>query len=220
VAPYVLLDLFHTLVPGADEERDRIVGEMAGMVGVPPAALVQAYHDTWRDRLVQWDVEETILILARRLGGDPTPAQVERAARHRRALAVRVLSAVNQGTLGVLDQWRAHGVRLGVISNATADSAEAWPHTPLATHFDVAVFSCVLGVAKPAPEIYIAAANGIGASPAECLYVGDGADGELAGAAALGMTVIRTTEHSDTDPTWPGPTVGSLAELTPIVLDG
>ena len=52
----VIFDLFHTLVHGADEERDRVVGEMAVMVGVAPAELVAAYHATWRDRLVRWDV--------------------------------------------------------------------------------------------------------------------------------------------------------------------
>jgi hypothetical protein len=29
----------------------------------------------------------------------------------------------------------------------------------------------------------------------------------------FGMTVIRTTEHSDTDPSWPGAAVASLADL-------
>jgi putative hydrolase of the HAD superfamily len=35
----------------------------------------------------------------------------------------------------------------------------------------------------------------------------------LAGAAAVGMAVLRTTEFQDTDPAWPGERVGSLAEL-------
>ncbi|WP_229706369.1 hypothetical protein [Micromonospora sonchi] len=33
----VIFDLFYTLIRGADEERDRVVGEMAVMIGVPPA---------------------------------------------------------------------------------------------------------------------------------------------------------------------------------------
>ena len=42
---------------------------------------------------------------------------------------------------------------------------------------------------------------------------GDGADGELAGAAAVGMTVLRTTEHQDTDPGWIGPVIANLRDL-------
>jgi len=210
---HVMFDLFHTLVHGADEERDRVVSEMAIMVHVPPAALVQAYHHTWRQRLTEWSVEETIRILAERLGGRPSPSDVARAAAHRRALAVRVLADVNPTTLEQLDRLRGHGVRLALVSNATADTAEAWPDSPLAARFDVAVFSSDLGAAKPDPEIYRAAASALGAAPGECLYVGDGADGELAGAATLGMRVVRTTELRDTDPSWPGPTIAARAEL-------
>ncbi|MEW2443404.1 HAD family hydrolase [Micromonospora marina] len=209
----VVFDLFHTLVHGADDERDRVVGEMALVVGVDPAALVSAYHATWRDRLVRWDVEETVRILAGRLGGSPTDEQVARAAVHRRALARRVLGRVSPATLDVLDALRGRGHRLALISNATSETAEAWADGPLARRFDVTVFSCEVGLAKPAPAIYRAAAQRLGAAPADCVYVGDGADGELAGAAGVGMTVLRTTEHQDTDPGWAGPVIANLRDL-------
>ncbi|RAO48591.1 hypothetical protein GAR06_01452 [Micromonospora saelicesensis] len=213
----VIFDLFHTLVHGADDERDRVVGEMALVVGVAPAALVAAYHATWRDRLVRWDVEETVRILAGRLGGTPTDEQVIRAGGHRRALARRVLGAVSAATLDVLDALRDDGHPLALISNATSETAEAWPQSPLARRFDVAVFSCEVGLAKPNPAIYRIAAERLGVAPAECVFVGDGADGELAGAAAVGMTVLRTTEHNDTDPSWGGRAFAALGDL-PVLL--
>ncbi len=210
---YVVFDLFNTLVHDGDDARDRVIGEMADMVGVSPAALIRAYHETWRQRLTGWTVEETVRVLAERVGGHPSPADVARAAAHRRALAVRVLGKVSPATLDALDGLRARGARLALASNATADAAEAWPATALAARFDAAVFSSALGVGKPEPGIYLAAAAGLGAKPADCVFVGDGADGELAGAAAVGMTVIRTVEHQDTVPSWPGPTIASVAEL-------
>jgi len=91
-------------------------------------------------------------------------------------------------TLEVLDALRADGHRLALISNATSDTAEAWPGSPLAARFDAVVFSCDVGLAKP-PAIYRAAADRLGADPATCVFVGDGADGELPGAAAVGMAV-------------------------------
>ncbi|MFU8870914.1 HAD family hydrolase [Micromonospora sp. SL4-19] len=215
----VIFDLFHTLVVGADSERDRVVGEMAVMVGVEPAELVAAYHATWRDRMLGWDVAETVRILAGRLGGAPTEEQVARAAAHRRELAVWVLDRVAPETLAVLDALRADGHPLGLISNATAEAAEAWPSTALARRFDVAVFSCEVGLAKPDPAIYRAAAERLGVAPSDCVFVGDGADGELAGAAAVGMTVIRTTEHNDTAPDWDGRALATLDEL-PALLRG
>lgn len=209
----VIFDLFHTLVPGGDPERDRVVGEMALMVGVEPAALVEAYHATWRDRMTGWDAAETVRVLARRLGGAPTEEQVARAAAHRRNLAGRLLAGVPSSSVAVLDALRADGHRIGLVSNATAETAEAWPATDLARRFDVAVFSCDVGLAKPDPAIYRLAAERLGVDPADCVFVGDGADGELAGAAAVGMTVVRTTEHHDGDPTWAGRALTALREL-------
>jgi putative hydrolase of the HAD superfamily len=213
VADCVIFDLFHTLVHGGNPERDRVVAEMGAIVRVEPAALVRAYNDTWRDRLTRWDAEETVRILADRLGGSPTDEEVARAVELRRALATRVLGAVRPATLDVLAALRAGDRRLGLISNATAETAEAWPDSPLAPHLDTAVFSCQIGQAKPDPEIYRAAADRLGTTPDACVFVGDGADGELAGAAAVGMTVIRTTEYGDSDPTWLGLTIASLADL-------
>ncbi|HEX5995525.1 MAG TPA: HAD-IA family hydrolase [Jiangellales bacterium] len=202
---------------GADDERDRVVGEMTLTVGVASAELVAAYHATWRDRLVRWDVEETVRILARRLDGTPTEEQVARAGALRRALARRLLDTVSAGTLDVLDMLRADGHPIALISNATSDTAEAWPQSRLAPRFDVAVFSCEVGIAKPYPAIYQVAAERLGVDPAGCVFVGDGADGELAGAAAVGMTVLRTTEHNNTDPRWDGPVFAAFGDL-PVVL--
>src|SRR5690606_9883640 len=71
----VIFGLFNTLVDSADDERGQVIAEMALMVDVAPAALIAAYHDSWRDRLVRWDVEETVRILARSLGANPTERQ-------------------------------------------------------------------------------------------------------------------------------------------------
>ncbi|MFR9775843.1 HAD family hydrolase [Micromonospora sp. MS34] len=216
----VIFDLFHTLVHGGDAERDRVIGEMAQMVGVAPAELVTAYHATWRDRMTGWNVAETVRILAGRLGAAPTADQVSRAAAHRRELAARLLAGVSPETLAVLDALRTDGHPLGLISNATAETAEAWPGSALARRFDIAVFSCDLGVAKPDPAIYRTAADRLGVDPADCVFVGDGADGELAGAAAVGMAVFRTTEHNDTDPAWDGHALAALGDLPVLLREG
>ncbi|HKT05066.1 MAG TPA: HAD family hydrolase, partial [Rugosimonospora sp.] len=213
MAARYVFDLFNTLLHGGDDARDRVVERMAGIVGVDPVALRRAYHETWRARMTRWDTEETVRILAGRLGADPSGAQVRAAAELRREFAAGILATVPQSTLDTLDALRAAGVRLALVSNATADSAEAWPGSPLAARFDVALFSAQAGIAKPDPRIYRLAADGLGTPPAGCVYVGDGADRELAGAVAVGMTVLRTTEFNDTDPAWPGPAIASLADL-------
>lgn len=209
----MIFDLFHTLVHGTAGDWERTVAEAAEIVGVDPAALLAAYHDTFRLRQTEWDTEDAIRILARRAGGSPSPAQVTQAAAMRRAHGRLVFASVHPSTLDVLDTLRGTGYRLALVSNATGDTAEAWPGSALADRFDVAVFSCQAGIAKPDPGIYLAATTALGAQPEDCYYVGDGADSELAGAAALGMTVIRTTQHNDSDPTWPGLSITTITEL-------
>jgi putative hydrolase of the HAD superfamily len=213
VARFVIFDLYHTLVHGTLQEWERTVAEAAAIVGVEQAALLAAYHDTWSQRQVEWDCEQTVRILAERAGGRPSQAQVAQAAAIRRAVARRILSTPLASTIETLDSLRAAGYRLGLVSNATADTAEAWPGCGLAERFDAVVFSCDVGAAKPDHRIYLAATMALGAQPGECFYVGDGADSELAGATALGMTAVRTTQHVDSDPSWPGITVSSLTEL-------
>jgi putative hydrolase of the HAD superfamily len=217
VARFVIFDLFRTLVQSAVQGWERAAAEAAAIVGVEPGALLAAYSDTFRQRQVGWDVEQAVRIVAERAGGCPSRAQVAQAAAVRRAFGRTVLSSVSVSTVRVLDEVRGAGYRLGLVSNASAETAESWPGSSLAARFDVAVFSCEVGAAKPDPRIYLAATRALGARPAECCYVGDGADSELAGAAALGMTVVRTTQHSDSDPSWPGLTITSLADLTSLL---
>jgi putative hydrolase of the HAD superfamily len=194
---YILFDLFHTLVHGGDDDRDLVVTRMAPILGVDPGNLVRAYHESWPERVIARDLHATVHDLAVRVGGSPTSEQVARAARLRHDLVRRLLDAASPHTLACLESLRGQGHRLALVSNATAEAAAAWPASPLARHFAAVAFSCEVGIAKPAAEIYQHAVRAVGApSASACVFVGDGGDGELAAAAALGMTVIRTTEHT------------------------
>jgi len=62
---------------------------------------------------------------------------------------------------------------------------------PLASRIAATGFSCLLGVRKPHPGIYLHVTRRLGVAPEQCLYVGDGDSRELSGAAALGMTALR-----------------------------
>jgi putative hydrolase of the HAD superfamily len=62
-------------------------------------------------------------------------------------------------------------------------------------------------------RLYLTATDRLSADPADCVYVGDGADGELAGAAAVGLTTLRITELNNTDPNWQGPTLTAIGDL-------
>jgi putative hydrolase of the HAD superfamily len=212
----VLFDLFNTLVPGGtDAQRRAVTGAMGAALGVDPDAYARAFHGSWPERFVGGlgDLTGTVRAIAMRVGGAPSEAQVASAADLRRAMTGGLVARVSPETLAVLDKLRADGWLLGLVSNTTAESPERFYASALASRFDATAFSSELGVAKPDPAIYLAACRQLRVAPASCVYVGDGADEELAAAAALGMRAIRTLEHADSDPGWTGPTVHSLADL-------
>ena len=72
-----------------------------------------------------------------------------------------------------------------------------WDSTALAPLFDVAVLSFDVGMAKPDPRIYELATERLGVAANDCLYVGDGSDGELSGAAQAGMTAVLMRAPDD-----------------------
>jgi putative hydrolase of the HAD superfamily len=55
---------------------------------------------------------------------------------------------------------------------------------------------------KPDAEIYLLAAELLDVAPERCLYVGDGANDELAGAARVGMTPVLV-HRAGREPVWP-----------------
>jgi putative hydrolase of the HAD superfamily len=212
----VLFDLFNTLVPGGtDALRRSVLTRMAGILQVDPAAYVKAFADTWPERFIgtMGDLASVVRTLAREVGGAPTEEQVATAAALRRGMTAGLLAAVPPTTLSTLDRLRAAGRPLGLVSNTTAESPERFRESRLAARFHTAVFSSELGVKKPDAKIFLAACERLGVAPQRCIYVGDGADDELAAASSLGMRAIRTTEHADNAPDWTGPVVRTLADL-------
>ena len=92
----------------------------------------------------------------------------------------------------------------------------------LAGHFRVVVSSEQVERGKPAPDVYLAAAAGLGVPPRDCVAVEDSANG-LRSAAAAGMTVVAVP-----NPHFPPPadalalaaaTVTTPAGLTPELVD-
>ena len=106
----------------------------------------------------------------------------------------------------------AEHARIGILSNVDDALVRATQAYRLVDP-EWVLSSERLGSYKPDPAIYRTAAQRLGVAPGDCVYVGDGADGELAGAAAVGMTVLRTTEHQDTEPGWIGTVIANLGQV-------
>ena len=73
---------------------------------------------------------------------------------------------------------------------------------------------------KPAPDVYLAAAEKMGVDPAKSAAVEDSSNGRRA-ATAAGMTVIAVPNphYPPTDDALPAATVDAIADLTPKLVE-
>jgi putative hydrolase of the HAD superfamily len=109
--------------------------------------------------------------------------------------------------LGAVKAARDAGVRTGLISNSWG--VHRYPQQMMDELFDGVVISGLVGIRKPAPEIYAMGAEAIGLAPQECVFVDD-LGFNLKPAKELGMATVL---HSDSEQT-----VAELEDLLGVAL--
>lgn len=92
-------------------------------------------------------------------------------------------------TLPTLDDLRAQGVRVAVLSNVGFDLAPVLRRTGIGERVDATVMSYEVGVAKPGAEIFRHTLAALGSTAEETLMVGDSWQDDGA-AAALGIRTL------------------------------
>jgi putative hydrolase of the HAD superfamily len=203
----VIFDLWETLIDWDRASAARMLREVDDLVGDGFAerwnSTNRRYVAPIRTALVEAEVPEELIeeICTIRLGY------------HRLALVPR------PGAVDTLQVLRAEGYRVGLITVCSQDIEVLWPETEFAGLFDAEIFSSRVGLSKPDPRIYLACSEALGVEPHEAVFIGDGANDELAGARRVGMDAILI--HRAGEPPlwglddWDGPRVTSI----PGVLD-
>jgi putative hydrolase of the HAD superfamily len=177
------------------------------MGGIMYRYFTEVIHDTGRDR--GWPVASIPLGPA----GDLPDADYERMRRgaidepeYARIVARRLRDAGIEGEPLREIRWseqarretwatvrRIHdaGFKQAILTNdASAWLGERWWETwEAARWFDATIDVATLGVRKPAPEPYMAAAAALGVDPTECLFVDD-MPVNCMGAEAVGMASL------------------------------
>jgi putative hydrolase of the HAD superfamily len=139
-----------------------------------------------------------------------------------RTAFVRHCLVPRDGAVETLRELRARGYRLGLITVCSEDVETLWPDSAFADLFDAEVFSSRVGISKPDPRVYLACCEQLGVEPHEAVFVGDGANDELAGARRVGMNAILI-HRAGSDPVWPeartwdGPRVTSVPEVLEVL---
>jgi putative hydrolase of the HAD superfamily len=226
----VVFDLFGTLVPEFSRtDFFDSVRAAADRLGCDRATFEGAWSRTAVLRQTgryPGGMEENVRAILAELGrDDPGPAAIAEALAPRAALYDRWFHP-RVGALETLREVVARGYPVALISMCAPDTPERWRASELAPLVDVTVFSSESGLRKPHRAIYLAACDALGVAPDRCLYCGDGAYGELSGAAAVGMTayLIRPPDLDvaealtpEPEEDWGGPTIGDLRELLDVL---
>lgn len=129
---------------------------------------------------------------------------------------------IQPGALQLLDAADAAGLRIGLASSSSWRWVGRWFH-----HYDLAHrFACIRTCdgdlrPKPAPDLYLSAAAGLGVAPERCLAFEDSPNGMRAAlAAGMRCVVVPTPVTAALDFTGAALRLASLAEVSlPELLD-
>jgi putative hydrolase of the HAD superfamily len=184
----VIFDLWRTLVPLTSSHRSAALRSTASALG---CADRDQFDRTWRATRA-WRETRALPVylrdLRRATGAGWSSSQLDAAMTARREAHFAAFSEVRPAVRETLTGLRALGFRLGLVSNCTSDVREMLRDSGLEDHFDAVVLSAEVGLMKPDPEIFRLAMGRLDVSRG--FYVGDGDDGELAGARSAGLVDI------------------------------
>jgi len=116
---------------------------------------------------------------------------------------IRDYAVPSAETIEIIKKLKARGVKMAIVTNVVPELLEHQRKKVqalgIADLFDAIVYSGELGIHKPDRRIFDHAAKLLGVSNEDCLFVGDDADSDVAGALAAGMEVVWLDRWQDDD---------------------
>jgi putative hydrolase of the HAD superfamily len=190
----VIFDLMDTLAVISREHYKRAKLHSSSMVGVPLEAYLRAWAETRSHAYLgkyRNTVERCASVCA--LLNAP-PRDIPSIARDIAAIEDDLWSnhvRLFDDALDCLRALKALGLKLGVVSNGSMSLRKLPASLGIAQFLRCFVLSAEVRCVKPEPAIYHKAIDQLGATASHCLFVGDGNDFELDGAAHVGLFTIK-----------------------------
>ncbi|PIC04420.1 HAD family hydrolase [Anoxybacillus flavithermus] len=185
----VIFDLWNTLVPMSNQVKQQAFKEISRALGFDPEVLEEPWKET-RSRRETSNLSEYFYWLRRELNSNWSDENILKAMRVRKRIHGSAFQTPYIDAGNVLKTLKVHGFRTAIVSNCSSDVREMISSSMLEPLIDVVVLSSDIGIMKPDVRIYIHAASELGIPCSQCVYVGDGNDNELEGAAKAGMHPI------------------------------
>ena len=203
----VLLDLGNTLVsyydlPDCPPILRAAIGEVERFVGTKAARARVAAEDF---EAKDFQVRPLEARLKRIFPEAPWSPETTDEACRRFMGPIFALARVYDDVLPTLAALRARGVKTAIVSNTPWGSpAELWreemTRLGLADVVDVLVFCPDCGWRKPARQIFDHALARLGATPGQCVFVGDDPRWDIAGPQAAGLEAVLIDRRTHTLP--------------------
>jgi putative hydrolase of the HAD superfamily len=183
----VLLFDYGEVISLSPSEADR--AELVRIAGVDADVFWPSYN-RHRDELDRGDLD--IVGYWKRIALDTGtsfgPAQVQQLW----AADFRSWISVDPATVEILDELRAGGTRIALLSNAGFDFGTVFRSAPISQYFEQVFISAELNLLKPEAAIYLHAVRELGITPSELVFI-DNKSINTDAAAALGITVHHFT---------------------------
>ena len=213
----VLFDLDETLLDRSASLRSFLPDQYHRFRG----QLGSAAPEVWCDRFIALDVRGSVpktSVYPRLLadfGGDVAAAAAlladyrERFCRHARAFP---------NIRETLTALRRDGRRTGLITNGETEfQSRSIEALGLREMLDVILISAAEGLRKPDAALFLRAAERLGVTPEQCLFVGDNPVADVLGAQAAGMSTAWFANGQVWPGELPGPPGAIIRELPEVL---
>jgi putative hydrolase of the HAD superfamily len=201
----VLFDWNNTLVQFTWDDELLAEGHRAALRAIGHEDEPAEFTVMYRERVIERGTpDERYESLLHELLPDATDDQIDAfidAEHEAWAPAFQTLGAAQ----ALLEALRSRGIKTGVILNSWPDPGRVLrgdiERAGLTGLLDTIVISSEVGMRKPDPGIFRLALEQLGVEPHDAMFVGDGLETDVQGAANLGMTTVQALWfHADDTP--------------------
>jgi putative hydrolase of the HAD superfamily len=222
----IIFDLFGTLVDDFISSGRGMYAELAAALAVPHEPFMRLWAQTSEMRTIGafQTVEASIEYVLDAMNVHAQPEQIKKAVEIRLKYIRQALQP-RPNAIETLRQLKNHDYKIGLLSNCSIEIPLLWPETAFVDLIDTPVFSSQVRFKKPDSRIYNLACERLDVRPESCLFIADGEDHELNGAAKAGLNPVliridsgKTSRRVHEEATeWQGTTVFSLDEVLELV---
>lgn len=196
----VIFDLFETLITEWGHKK-YTKNEMSSDLGIEGEKFDLYWDEKETDRyLGKISFTESVLYVMEKCGKTVESSALSEMVDKRVKTKSQCFEYVNPDVYRLLDQLRARGLRLAIISNCSSEEVTAIRQSRLYGYFDQIILSFEVNMQKPDVCIYDKCCDLLGVAAGECIFVGDGGSKELEGAKIAGMKAIQAKWYTDQMP--------------------